>query len=128
MFLRSYGLFSAKLLWEITDNDPVVEMDINELTPCLDDWLWETGSPNQVWRGEVEDTEHHVDRIKVADTSYPILISENFDPNDDDIYIHGKYDCLDGLHRLCRLHFIEHRPTVTVRMVSWDQLQRAKIS
>lgn len=127
MIQRSFGLFDIITLWEITKNNPLIQLNIEDLVPCLDDWVWKCGTPSQVWKKEVLDDENHIDRIKNADLQYPVLISENFDIDDESRGLHSKYDCLDGLHRLSHLHFIMQQKQIVAQMVTWEQLQSVKL-
>ncbi len=94
---------------------PIEEMNIEELLWILDVPFWEDIQGNIVFTPKevMNNLDHypeHQDKIKKADTSYPIDIMKNKK---------GKWLTLDGLHRLVRL-VMEGKQTVRVRKVPPD--------
>lgn len=91
---------------------PVEEMNVDELLWILDVPFWEDEEGNIVITPkEVIDNPDkypaHRDKIKAADTSYPIDIMKNKN---------GKWLTLDGLHRLVKL-VLKKEKTVRVRKI-----------
>ncbi len=91
---------------------PVEEMSINELLWILEVPFWEdeTGNivitPREVMENQ-DQYPYHRDKIREADTSYPIDIMQNKK---------GEWLTLDGLHRLVKL-VLEHKTRVRVRKI-----------
>jgi len=99
--------FSVQKLWNAVRDNEVLEIPIEQLVHMLDVWIWAEGTPNQVMRGEVPDEENHLERVEKADLSMPIIISKLCLDNGEDVYDDilkhgGKYDVLDGIHRLVK--------------------------
>ncbi len=91
---------------------PVTKIKITELTWMIDIPFWEDKDGNIVITPrEVIDNPNeypfHRDKIKSADTSYPLDIMKNKK---------GKWCTLDGLHRLVKL-MLEKKTTVKVRKI-----------
>ena len=91
---------------------PAEDMDIDELRWILDVPFWEDAEgnivviPNEVIN-DLDRYPIHRDKLKAADTSYPIDIMRNKK---------GKWLTLDGLHRLVKL-VMEGEHTVRVRKI-----------
>jgi len=111
--IRKYGLdfhWDNKKVWALKVS--VEEMDIAELAWQFDMPFWHIPpdryvvSPNQVMNNpEKYSTEHQ--RILDADMRYPIDIIQNK---------HGRWEMLDGLHRLARAK-LEGKTKVRVRKI-----------
>jgi len=91
---------------------PVEKMDTSELMWILDVPFWEDANGNIVItpREVVENPDNfpeHQDKLKLADTSYPIDIMKNKK---------GKWLTLDGLHRLVKL-IMEGKSKIKVRKI-----------
>jgi hypothetical protein len=91
---------------------PVEEIDVDELRWMLDVPFWEDKKGNIVItpREVMDDPDRypaHRDKIKNADTSYPLDIMRNKK---------GKWCTLDGLHRLVKL-IMQKKKTVKVRKI-----------
>lgn len=104
--------WDSKKVWAL--NEPVTEMDIHELVWHFDIPFWDIKdtddynlSPYEVIK-EPNKEEHslHWEKIKEADTKYPIDIMQN----------KGRWLILDGLHRLVKL-YIEGHKKVQVRII-----------
>ncbi len=92
--------WDLKKVWKL--DEPVTEMNINELIWHFDIPFWEIKdtddynlSPNEVIK-EPKKNEHsdHWQKVQNADTKHPIDIMEN----------NGRWLILDGLHRLVKLY------------------------
>ncbi|HRY63174.1 MAG TPA: hypothetical protein P5267_01010 [Patescibacteria group bacterium] len=99
-----------KKLWAL--EVPVEEIDIDELLWIFDIPFWEDENgniiiaPNEV----INNPDHypaHRDKIKNADTSYPIDIMKNKK---------GEWLALDGLHRLVKM-FLNKETRIRVRKI-----------
>lgn len=91
---------------------PVEEMNIIELMWILDVPFWEDADGNIVFTArevmnDIDNYPEHRDKIKAADTSYPVDIMKNKK---------GKWLTLDGLHRLVKL-VMEGKRTIRVRKI-----------
>lgn len=99
-----------KKLWAL--EVPVEEMSVDELLWMLDIPFWEDEkgniviTPNEVIN-DPDQYPFHRDKIKAADTSYPIDIMKNKK---------GNWATLDGLHRLVQL-VLKKETTVRVRKI-----------
>ncbi len=97
-------------LWNL--EVPVEDMDMAELKWILDVPFWEDEegniviTPNEVIKNP-DKYPTHWDKIKKADTSYPIDIMKNKK---------GEWLTLDGLHRLVKL-FLEGKMVMKVRKI-----------
>lgn len=104
--------WDSKKVWAL--DEPVTEMDINELMWHFDIPFWEIKdtddynlSPNEVIK-EPNKKAHslHWQKIQEADTKHPIDIMEN----------KGRWLILDGLHRLVKL-YTEGQRKIRVRII-----------
>lgn len=104
--------WDPKKVWAL--DEPVTEVDINELMWHFDIPFWEIKdtddynlSPNEVIK-EPDKEEHslHWKKIREADTKHPIDIMEN----------KGRWLILDGLHRLVKAH-TQGQNKVRVRII-----------
>ncbi len=104
-FHRGERHFSVGKLWIAVHENDIVSIPIEHLAPMLDVWIWFEGTPNEVMSGSVADKEHHHERVARADATAPIIVSELVLDDGGDLYAEirergGKYDVLDGIHRL----------------------------
>lgn len=104
--------WDSKKVWAL--DEPVVEMDINELVWHFDIPFWEVKDTDDynlsAWK-VIKDPENeihseHWKKIGAADLKYPIDIMEN----------KGRWLILDGLHRLVKA-YTQGRKTVSVRKI-----------
>lgn len=122
---RPFGIINITKLWKHIETLPTFEFQITDLDYMLDVGVWETGTPNEIYIYKTkEDTEHHHDRILHCDTAYPIVITEHKYENDE---IPGRWDILDGLHRLCKLKYLDNATHVSVKIVSMTILGKCVI-
>lgn len=118
--------YRADKLWQHSEHYPIEELPIEILDPILDTWLWYEGTPNEVFRDKTKpDIERHHERIADCDTRFPVIITD-YIPSGDGIEILGEYDVLDGLHRLCRLRYVDKATHVSVRKVPRSILDEIK--
>ena len=105
--------WSEEKVWAL--DEPIVELDINELTWHFDiPFLWENGIYNLKPREVMEHPEAHSEeytRTVEADLAYPIDIMEN----------KGRWLILDGLHRLMRASMLGMKK-VKVRKISRERI------
>lgn len=126
-FCRGGNIYSTKKLWEVTSENETYQIETYKLTHVLQNWLWAEGTPYDVYHKNISDEEDHHERILKADTSYPILICESIIlPDFDPANMINTFDLLDGLHRLCKMHYIEKREFVTVKKVTKEQLEQTR--
>ncbi len=102
-------------LWVSTRENEKHILHVNKLLHLLDEEVWDTGTPNQILNGEREDNENHVQRVRDANTDYPLLCLDE----------HGVYDIIDGFHRLAKILYILREPDVTVVFISPEQYKDA---
>lgn len=102
--------WDPKKVWKL--NEPVVEMDINELLWLFDIPFWDKEGTDE-WNLTPWDVirypdlyRNHSDLVKEADISHPIDLMEN----------KGRWLTLDGLHRLAKLH-TQGEKTVRARII-----------
>lgn len=96
-----------KKLWAL--DLPIEEMSLTELEWHLDlPFFWQVNEPFSLKPRDVlnnlEKYKNYLDRIMEVDTNYPI----------DVIYWKGKWQIIDGLHRLCK-QIIENKAVISVR-------------
>lgn len=110
-----FGNWEDEKIWAL--DMPVSEMEVSELEWHLDCPFWEsdngeryTVTPRQVIE-KFEGTTKEQEKVKQADTKYPIDIYFNKD----------KWLILDGLHRLVKL-YAGGADKVNVRIISEDKL------
>ena len=106
-FHRGDQRFSVGKLWASVRNNDIAVIPVDQLTHMLNVWIWMEGTPNKVMSGVVKDEEEHHTRVQRANIDAPIIISELVLDDGGDVYteIHeqgGRYDILDGIHRLVR--------------------------
>lgn len=97
----------------------------------LDLPVWREGTPRQVMNGVVADVENHRDRVEFADTTLPIIVSRFVLDDVDDYYLSismksGKYDVLDGVHRLCK-QVMNQSPFIFVTVATREQIEATKL-
>jgi len=79
-------------IWEL--QIPTEEINIKELEWHLDlPFFWQEDKPFSLKPRDALNNPEHIKRIMEVDTSYPIDI----------IWWKGRWQILDGLHRLCKL-------------------------
>ncbi len=109
-----FGNWEEEKIWAL--DLPAEEINVEKLLWHLDIPYWEndaserwTVTPRDVIDGKLGTTREQ-DRVKRADTSFPIDIFEN----------KGKLFVLDGLHRLVKL-FVQGEGTIKVRIIPKDR-------
>lgn len=123
MFWRTMGVYRAEKLWACSEDLPTESIRVELLKPVLDAWLWYEGTPNEVFLHKSRpDYENHHERIMTCDTSFPIIICDVFSDDEISGSIQGQYDVLDGLHRLCKLVYLENASHISVKKISHDLL------
>lgn len=96
---------------------PTEEMSISELEWHLDmPFFWEPNAPFSLKPREVLKHpllhKYHMDKIHAVDTNYPIDI----------IWWKGKWEILDGLHRLCK-QVMEGKTYVLIRKIPHNEIK-----
>lgn len=119
---REYGKFSVEKLWKISDSEPTQFIDINDLLHMLDVEVWMEGTPMDVLHCIVEDKDDHLIRILTVDINIPLIVT--LEPSE--FVPKGKYDILDGMHRLVKCHLLKISK-VPVKALSKDQILTAEI-
>ena len=102
--------WDSRRVWAL--DEPVIEMDINELIWHFDIPFWEVKDTDDYnltpWEVVKEPNKHslHYKKIQDADMKHPIDIMEN----------KGRWLILDGLHRLVKAH-MQGMKAVRVRKI-----------
>lgn len=130
-FCRGDQRYSTVKLWQETQFNQVTMLNIRDLAYVFDFPVWREGTPKQVMRGAVPDMESHRDRVAAADVSFPIIIShfvlDSVNEHYTRIYLkNGKYDILDGVHRLCK-QVKNKSPFIFVTLATKQQIEAARI-
>lgn len=126
---RGDTLYSVKKLWKVTQHNEVMLFNIRDFKHMLEMNVWNDGTPVDVMRRKVPDTEHHRERVEAADVDYPIIISRFVLPHARDHYMSiifkgGKYDVLDGIHRVCK-QLKSKRTFIFVVVATQEQIEAA---
>lgn len=129
-FQRGDRIFSAKRLWSLVKGNEVRTLSVDALTPILDVWIWNNGTPNEILSGKVPDEERHHERVESANIHYPIIVSKFVLDDSDDFYDEirdhgGQYDILDGIHRLVK-HVKLNRSEIKVIFATKDQIEASR--
>lgn len=144
---RAHGVYNVHWLWKLIEDETLVPtsyMDFDKLNEALESEMWTKSSDGTAFRpSELVGTrtvidDSHWERVFKADLSFPVIVFDQNTAPEEEINGHkdpykwagrilGRYDCVDGLHRLSKL-FLMHRNRVKVKIITWDILQKAKIS
>ena len=144
-FVRNWGAYDVYKLMDVVQYHPTRFLELNQFELALSYECWdgvdENGdqfvfSPNDLLGYKVYDQDHW-ERVVNADMYYPIIALDQYtgpsfltEPRTiDDLLakVEGRYDVLDGMHRLSKAKMMgmSHIP---VKVVTWDEIQIAKIN
>ncbi len=141
VFMRNHGTYSVNALINLVKTLDDMEISTSTLMKAVTNKLWEEEniafSPSQLFTHGTEKiiSNFHLERIKTADMSWPIFIFDTMSVSglgqiplafDFDIEIFGRFDVLDGLHRLSNAVYLTKQKYVKVKLVPWSILQKSK--
>jgi hypothetical protein len=114
-------IYSVDRLIRLTSDSQRVRIHITpKITYLFDETRWENGAegitPRSVM-GMEHDVTGNVERMRKANLRYPILVH---------VLPDGRYDVLDGLHRLAKAFSLGH-VTIVARLVTDKVLQGAEM-
>lgn len=121
---RDHGIYNVKKLWKHTNNEKIHTVDMSKLKHNLNKDLWTVFvkgkkkyiTPMQVIKNpKISPVDS--EKIKEADTKYPILVYDD----------KGDMDILDGLHRLAKLYLLGKK-RAKIRYITDDILDKARIT
>lgn len=132
--VRNYGTFSVGRLIKLSKDIPIVELQTEDIFPILDSKLWEKDNIPMSPMEMLSDADK-VNKINSSDMKYPILVFDNLSTGDHlcrkrsdnyDIKIIGRYDILDGLHRVCKA-YLDNVGTIKAKIIPWEILLKAEV-
>lgn len=137
--IRNYGIYDVDKIHKIAKKIDSLYLSTKLLKPIMNSKLWDSNcknclpfSPNDILSEKIKNISH-LKQIKNADNTYPIIIlnmAEILTKDKKtlsvwgDIKIYGKYDVLDGLHRLASQ--IDEK-YIEIIIVPYLLLQKARI-
>lgn len=142
-FTRNYGMFDVELLYTLTKDLTIYDIKLSDLKHMLDHKMWDgidesdgnyyIFSSDDLIRGIITNKEHF-ERIMDANLKYPIILTipEDIPVHENDEFISyvtrikGKYDVVDGMHRLSKANIMKLE-TIKSVIVPWDILKKARI-
>ncbi len=141
---RTHGVYDVHRLWKLMAGITPTKMKFNQVSHVLDSEMWtktDTGvpfSPMELIHTRVVKDTSHWNRVFNADLKFPIIILDQDAAPHEEVFGHknpykwagqilGRYDCLDGLHRLSKLWLLDAEE-VNVIIIPWTMLQEAKLT
>jgi len=126
---RGERTYSVVKLWKETQYNELLLFNVADFMPIFNLPIWREGTPHQVMRGTVPDMEKHRERVEAADVDFPIVISRFVLKAVHDHYMQiyfkgGRYDVLDGVHRLYK-QLRDKKPFIYVVMATREQIEAA---
>lgn len=142
---RAHGIYDVHKIWKLVDQEPTQWLKMSDIEHALDSEMWTKyydGSAftpfELVKTRQVRGEPNHWNRIFDANLNFPIIVldqdtaPQNIVNQPTDIHrwgarVVGRFDLLDGCHRACKL-WLMGAENVSVKLISWDNLQKAKLS
>ena len=120
-YVRKYKPKKLDAPWKAVKGTKVITIQLSDVIHMFDDKkVWEADKGNgsvSVWeviRSPKNRNPKQWRRMERADTSYPIIISKRID---------GKWDVIDGLHRLMKL-YLNHKKSVKAQVLTPSMVKK----